>query len=731
MKETFVEINSLPGGEFYYVRDGLEYGLVYKVSRLDIEQGSGNGEDICYQALESFYNSVPDGLTVKVHCKSSLSFSSDLQCHRRSMLADGYREIKNYISISVKPQFWDSFRKSLGQRHFIEKKLLKIIKSISFSLIEGAGCKVENINPELCDFFQSETDIMLNDNHLLVDNKYKSVLKLESLSGGDQLGEVYFSSLANTLKNLPLEYEFTSTFKKINSSVSEADLRVQTNKNQVPRNAGEYEKIKAKEEVLKQVELHGQSICLVDCVLVLESEILDELNSISDKIESTLKILGSFKRQLKTCLKPYLSSRVGALTGPMQRERGPVIPYFLPLVHFSSEVKVKGENISAFLREDMSPFLFDPSNSDYYARNGVIVGNSGMGKSVFLNVLIDGLARSENNYVILVDVKTSHTALAEKHGGVVHEIDTETSTGMSAFNLLEEFNEPGNIDKHVVEHIIDFIISLAEGSDRLKDNDRSKISNIVNEYISEPKRSHSLNDFIIYTQAMNLPNYENLKRWGVGGVYANVFSGGAVSDNRFQYFDLKSVDAAGKTHISRAVISSVMTQIYLLIRNKKASDKIFVIFDETPFFINGNFDSLAALSKNMRSMNGSTIFASQISKDLVGPKGEETLFNQSSFKILFSEDSIKNDFERRTGVSDNGYEFLLSKRNKLNEGGSRRFLLNDDLGEKIVSIRLTSEELARATTNPGDKEVILAIKELFSTDELRARDIMRYANEMV
>ncbi len=730
MKEIFARVNRLSSGDFYYLKDDLEFGVIYKITRLDLEQPGDNGESICCSALESFFNSVPEGVVTKVHLKSSLSFETNLNCQRREMLEDGHRNIEIYISFNFKISLWEGFKKALKTNANIENKLAKNIKKISFSMLQEAGCKVENIDPNDCPFFSVNLDIKLNEDHLLMNNKYKSILKLEALSAGDQNSEVYFSTLASILKDLPLEYEFTTIFKKLNRSVSEADLRVQTNKNQTPNNIGEYEKLKAKEEVLKQVELYGQSISLVDCILILEEQKLDELNRLSDEVVGTLGHLGSFKRQLKTCLDPYLVSRVGLKTSSMQRERGPVIPYFLPLVHFSSEVELVGDNSIAFLREDLSPFIFDPSNPEYFARNGVVIGNTGMGKSVFLNVLINSLAENNDNYVILVDVKTSHTALVQKYGGSINEIDIESATGMSAFNLLKEYNEGETIDKYIIQHIIDFVISLSEGSDELKDREKSKISNIVSKYIGEFKENCSLNDFIKYASNLEIPNIDNLKRWGTDGVYSEVFSGEVSSNNRLQYFDLKSIESAGKAYITKAVISSVMTQIYLLLRQKRSSDKIFVIFDETPFFIKESFESLAALSKNMRSMNGSTFFASQITEDLLGPKGEETLFSQSNIRVLFSVDSVKEDFQRRTQISDKNYSYL-KKQKKPRTRQRRRFVLSDDLGERIVSIRLTDEELSRATTSPQDKEKITVLQELFNTNELSARDMMRYCNEIV
>ncbi len=729
MKELFTEVNQLQSNELYYIKDNLEFGLVYKVTRLDIEEAGGDGEASCYQALENFFYSVPEGVVTKVHLKSSLSFTSNLDCKRKQMLEDGHRNIEIYISFNHKQSFLNGFRNIFKSKDYIERSLARTIKRLSFTSLKDAGSSVTNIDPRLSPFFNKSLDIKVSEDHLLIDNQFKSILKLESLSAGDQNNEVYFSTLATILKNMPLEYELTTVFKKLNRSVSEADLRVQTNKNQVPSNIGEYEKLKAKEEVLKQVELHGQSISFIDCVIILQDYKLDNLNEISDEILGSLGHLGGFKRQLKTNLNPYLTSRIGYKTSSMQRERGPVIPFFLPLTHYSSKVEQISENSIAFLREDLSPYIFDPSNPDYYARNGVVIGKTGMGKSVFLNVLINSLISSQNNYVILVDVKTSHTALVEEHGGIIHEIDIESSTGMSAFNLLDSNQLGVKPDKYVIQHITDFIISLAEGSDKLKDKEKSKISNEINLYINDLKRSHSLNDFISYIKDKSMPNYENLKRWGKNGIYSSVFAGNHFEDNRLQYFDLKSIESAGKPHITKAIISSVMTKIYLLLRMKKDSDKIFVIFDETPFFIKDSFTSLAALSKNMRSMNGSTFFASQITDDLIGPNGEETLFSQSSIRVLFSIDSQPSEYIRRTQISESNYSYLKNKPKPIGKQ-RRNFVLSDDLGERVVSTRLTDVEYARATTNPNDKEMIAGIRKIFDTSELVAREIMRYGNEV-
>lgn len=157
---------------------------------------------------------------------------------------------------------------------------------------------------------------------------------------------------------------------------------------------------------------------------------------------------------------------------------------------------------------------------------------------------------------------------------------------------------------------------------------------------------------------------------------------------------------------------------------------MFVIFDETPFFIKDNFDSLAALAKNVRSMNSSVLFTSQVSSDLVGPEGEETLFSQSSYKILFTTDSEKNIFKRRTKISDENFSFLDALE-KPPGRGKRRFVLCDDFGEKIIGVKLTDEEYFRATTDPKDKEDIEKTRKLLNLTEFQARKILEYRDELI
>jgi hypothetical protein len=700
----------------YYEIENNSFGVVYEVTPLDAESFEGC-ENSQYFAIKDFVESVPEGAIVKVHYKSELVFDSKEEELRPEFLEEGYRKKNIYISINFKAPIIPFFPKAYEKKK--KSTLEKLNRNISFESLQSQGMVIENVDPRVCPFFDKKRNQIRLHEDVLHDqntNEYINVLKLEKLSGGDRDDEIEFSSLRKILKDLHYDSELVTTLTKLNSSVSEGDLKIQLNAKKDIKTKSDWRVQEAKEETLHDIELHGESIFKIDVCILLRGKNKEYIIEEGNRLLSKLRTVGVFNKQNEISLIPYLSTRVSRVTSTMQKERAPVVPFFLPLVHHSEGHYLKESGDIPFLRQDESVGYFNPYSKKRRANNGLIIGNTGYGKSVLFNLLINSIRKNKKNKILLVDVKTSHTSLTKNNEGLIHEFSIEKSSGMSAFILLED-----SITKQTISYVCDFVINLCEGNDIFKDEDRSKISTEVNNYIKHYKQESNLIGFLEFSKNKNIPGYENLRRWGPEGVFGNVFKESKmIHRNDFQYFDLKSINDAGKGFFIKAVINSLMTEVYKKLSEKKEDERVYIIFDETPFFIKHCFAQLKDLAANIRSMGGVLILATQLSTDLIGPNGENSLFTLCHWKILMSHDGEESEYKKLTGVSDNNFNYL---KNKKKESGmeARFFVLKEDDFEKRLGVRLTNKEYWESTSDSNDKAKIDLIIDNFNLDEVNAR----------
>jgi hypothetical protein len=717
MSLEYIKINNIEAEDktySYYEINESDFGLVFKVSPLDAEgwEGCENGY---YESLRMLVESLPINTIFKVHYKSTLEFDPGSYKSRISFLEGGYRKIELYLSINFKT-FSIPFFPKKSQKYRL-KTITNFLKDVQLSPLMHDGMSIENIDPRECPFFEKNSSSVRLLDEVLIDkdsSEYINVIKLEGLSKGDENGEVEFTSLKEILTNFPLDGEVVATVKKLSQTVSEGNLKMQVKASGDPKNKTEEKKSDAKEEALKDVELYGQQMFKVDLAFLIrgtrKNYVIDQGNSLI----RSLGQIGQFKRQLETSIFPYEATRVNSKTSSMQFERSPVIPFFLPLIHCSKREEGPKEGDIPFLRADYSLTKFNVNSSRRSFNNGILIGNTGKGKSVLTNLLINDLMKDEKNKIILLDVKTSHYALTKKHNGIVHEIDLEKSSGMSAFNLLKN-----SLEKSTISHVCDFVVSLCEGGDSFSDEESSQVSTTVNQYIKEFGKASSLFGFLEYIKNKSIPGKENLKRWGPEGLLSNVFSKEKIENNRFQYFDLKNIKNASKAYISKAVVNLVLTQFYKALQERERGERIFLVIDESPFFIKSCFSQLMEAAANVRSLGGRLVFMSQLHSQLLGPNGEDSLFRLSSWKIFMSVDGTRKEFKDVTRISDSNYEFLLHQNPKGSE--TRFYVLEDEGVQKQIGVRLSNKEYWESTTKDEDKDLIELIEKKFGLSELKAR----------
>jgi hypothetical protein len=713
--------------EYYYYRiDGNKYGLVFEMSFMDTEAYIGC-ERPQYNALMGFIETIPNDVLFKFHYKSELCFDAKEGESREDFKRDGYRKKRLYFSLNFKtgiiPYFWSN-----NSEYNIKKTVKNVTERISFEPLIAEGVTVENINPADCPFFDYESiSIKLLDDCLLDINthEYIQVIKLENLSVGDEENMINFHTLEQKLLLLHYDSEVVSSFKKLNQTVSEKDLKIKISAKTDIKTDSDVEIKNAREKALKDVELYGQSIYKMDLSIILRAESRARVTRIANELEVKLKELGDFKKQSNISLNPYESTRVNTTISSLKKERTPVVPFFIPIRHHGDENKEVEKRSIPFLRYDDSLTYFPLYTDKRYFNHGMVIGNTGYGKSVALNLFIADILKDKKNSILLADVKSSHNTITEKNNGVNFKIDTDSKTGLSAFNLLKKGN-----DRKIKSHIVNFVVCLCEGEDTFKDENRSQIESLVIDYIKKNKENSSLQGFIEYVKGKDIKGFYNLNRWGKDGLYGNIFAENTLEDNRLTYFNLIDVNDAEKKFFTKAIFNVFLTQIYLKLYTKSSDELLFILVDEMPFIIRSSFYQVSGLAASIRSMGGILIFLAQLSTQLLGPKKETDLFSFTSWKLLLSVDNKDkgNTFQELTQISDENYYFLKQKTK--NEKGTRFSVLKEDNQEKIIGIRLSNKEYWESTTKPSDKKQIDLIRKEFGLSEIKSRKAIELIKDL-
>lgn len=704
----------------YFVLDNGAFGVIYKLASIDSERVAVN--DYYHQVLR-FIKQLPDGWDYKFHLKSEYKHDLGEPFYRKELIDQyGYRKVDLYFSICKRNSITNAF-KAFKSDEFYNSNIEKLLRTVSLANISFCGSEPEIIVPDECPFFEKEyLSISVKNGHIYneSESKYVSVFNLFTQNKeNDCLVDVDY--LAKSFKSLPFDLEHTFSFSKVSDNKSLLNTFLKNKKFDNAYSYADQTKKHKYEELADSQENENLSIWNISSVFIIKDDTLKGLAEKNRNFRNTMSFLGKFKEEQADGLDLYFTVGPGHQPPYEILETIKALPAFIPIYLGTTSNLIEDRGSMVLHREDHSLDSFTCFSSSLSASVGIVIGSSGLGKSVFLNTLVGSLNKDERNKVFILDVEGTHTSLVSNLGGQIFELDKNKESNLNPFSLIGRYDV-----SETAEVISDYISSIISGGEYLAQVERAKIENQVVSYIKTHPISPSLDGFIEFHKE-NIFNIESLLRFSSQGLYKNLCAGILDSKSQLDYFNFSTIKTANKKELTGPVISSLMGLLYKALSDKTPDQRVLIIVDEAKFFIKENFSSLLMLAKNVRKIGGSLLICAQKTSDLI-IDGNLSLVEDSNFNVLFSIDKVSKEILK---INEEHFEVFNQKsKDAVKKDAFRQFLLINENGQRVINHYLTDEEYFLSANEPREKEIISEVEQILNLDHLSARKVLAYAKSL-
>lgn len=570
----------------------------------------------------------------------------------------------------------------------------KLLQQVGLNLIP-----IKDYSP----YFKKPSLVKIASCGLQINAGYYGVLKLTKL--GTYPIDLY--DLISARDKLPIPNTFSFTMRKLSDSETQIFLKKKSKQESSGNDLASFKKFEDVQNSIVQADLGGRRFVEFEVNIIFEGDDDKELLRQIFQARNTLKGIGQFEPEFVGVIPSIVASRAGGSTHHTNIERDDQVQTYMPFYQLGNNIlSSTGKRAFTFHRANNTLASLDPYANTYMNYSGVIIGQSGRGKSVFNNMLIKCLMNDEKCRVILVDVMGSYSNLVKKLGGSVHRINPNEPSGISPLEFLNKSQK-----REVVEIVLDYIekLLLEDHETSLRKSEQVELEKIFLDYVESKPSSYSIDGLLAFSK--EIPRRVNLERWRSKGLFGNIFAPLQTKvTSRIQYYDFTEITGASNGGLSKAVMSAIMAHFSFLLLEKQVDEKLIFICDETPFFVKNCFSSFTLLSKNVRKLSGSLILTAQMLSDLV-VNGDGSLIAQSEFKVLFSCDGSDDFFRSHSGVTADTLEVLKGLRPV--RGEYSLFVLKDGLGERLCKLWLSKDEYYTSSTHADDKTLIKKVKETF------------------
>jgi conjugal transfer ATP-binding protein TraC len=366
--------------------------------------------------------------------------------------------------------------------------------------------------------------------------------------------------------------------------------------------------------------------------------------------------------------------------------------------------------------------LFDDSLS---AKHGLILGQTGSGKSFATNYLLTNFfIESIKNHIIIIDVGGSYRKLCSVFGGQYLEIELSEKFAFNPFPnkkyaITNDSEEDFEIDTDVVSYITGLMQKMLK-LHSLSGKEQKIIENaVINTYKNCKGDIPMLGDFHkelanMTTDDDNLKEIakeyaRNLNMWTTGRYGKLLNNKTALTiDNRLIVFDLQKLDTEKEL---QAVIFFIISSSIEEKLKDKSLKKIIVIDEGWKFF---NDDAGSALIENLyrtaRKFNAAIYSISQSPADFLNTKAANSIISNSYLKFVLK---LKSGYDLLPNFGLNSQEIEKVKSLRVEKGKFSEIFLKFNDYNRVVKIQPSPVDYWICTTDPGDLQKELAIKEKY------------------
>lgn len=532
--------------------------------------------------------------------------------------------------------------------------------------------------------------------------------------------ELTFASMAENLKNLPIDSMLMLSIETTNTQKEIDTLKIQQKLtySMVAGNRGVTDiesqaKLSEINDLMGQMVSGNEKIFKVAVQVVLRSDSLDVLEEYTSKTLQIFQELSGAEAMIETVgtfpifceiMPPHARAKER-----VRRLNSSVLADFLPVYGLW-----KGHTQPRVLLRNQEQGLigFDPFSEKLGNFNQVISGGSGSGKSFLTSLIINQMGK-ESPKVIIIDIGGSYERTCKTLGG--QYIPLGLNLGLSLNPFDRACDDPAEIDKKVK-----FLVSLVEimtkedDSRSLEKYERAELERALVDVIRDepdPKLTNLMEKLVCHQD-------EKLKRIGkILGTWCGDSAFGKFLDQKTSIsleknivcFDLKGLE---QTPDMQAVALFVITDLVWREVQRDKTSKKFVVFDECWRLLESPSASqfIAEVFRTFRKYQASAVAISQAISDFARSKVASAILPNSSVKWILRQTG-GGVSELREELKLNEKEIgLIGNLRSIKGQYSEAFLICDEQ-RQVVRISATPLEYWLATTDPADMQTLKNLKE--------------------
>lgn len=675
----------------------LDNGTLIAGFEIDLFDEEVFGLENTEQMLQSLLKDIPQGRTLRIYLQSEYSTDENSE-HSRTEALKNIGFVKNKAFVFLEKPAKIDFTK------FLKAKKDSTSVFTDFNILKNNSIQVKPLNKNEVEAIFPKMNEEIHHSFQTIDLG-SNVVSLLRLTKQSEFG-MDLATLSHIKDGLPLPYTICCSIQAVNQTEAETILRRRSKQNSMNLDINENRKFSEAQSDLEDISLNGIKLFRFEwqCLISRNSE--ESLRSDREDMKRKLEPLGEIYIESVGALESLKSFYPGEEPHFTLLEKDSTLVTYLPLVtrgDSASNVNITKKSLALHRKDESLTYMniFDPN---YESFSWCIFGRPGTGKSVLTNAITRALVYDPEIKIIKIDVGGSHSRETEILGGLEKTLNLNEPTGINPFNVIIELGPT----KEAVQILAAFmeVLILEEGESKLSKTMKSDLERAILFYAENFSTDLSLNDF--YEKSANLPRKELFQRWVGSGVYGNAF---AVDknpylkklklDQQLTYFNFSKISQALDPDYAQGGLAAVMAQFNLeMLKKDQHKKKIVFIADETPFFIKKCFSFFNLSIANVRKEGHGFITVAQKSAHVVVDQDTGILDNSPN-RIYFSLDGDDDSFMGRNQLTTDSVQKI--KNLKRQQGEFSECLLKDNQGEKVLKIRLNSQEYWAYTSKDEDR----------------------------
>lgn len=725
--------------------------------------------------LKEILKDLPTNIMMRVYLKAEFeNLVSKNNSRFKAIEEIGFINHKAFIFLELIPSAFN-FRKKENNAVNLKTYL---------SPLENMGSQLKPLNEtEIIDLlpqFPKETDHRFQ---TMDQGKVcSSILRLKNLPEH----ELSLLTLSKAKDSLSVPYTICVSLIAMPQAQAETYLRRRSKQNSQASDIVEDRKLSEAQNALEGVLLEGERLFHMEWLCYLERDSEQKLRRDREAFRKSLSKIGEIYIESVGALNSLKAFYPGEAQHFTLLEKDGAVPLYMPMLSDGepdSQKLLTNHSLLLHRRDESLTSLnfFDPRYQSY---SWLILGQTGLGKSVFVNTLTRALMSDPNIQIIKIDVGGSHSKETEMLGGVEKTLSLNEPTGLNPFHILTDLGPT----KEAIQILTAFleVLILEEGETKLSKTMKSQLEHCVFFYADTKPASPSLQDFFDVTP--DIPRKNLLSRWVNNGVYGNAFAVGEkpskarpcgldsadsrpdLRSSRLLYYNFSKISQALDPDYAQGGLAAVMAEFnyQMLIKSatnpqsqtpkanspslrdgtlkaqhnesrgarqaglrtgdantengisnssrdcqsqtpkaNASSRRLVFVADETPFFIQKCFNFFNLSIANIRKEgHGFVTIAQKSSHLIVG--GDTGIIDNSPQRVVFSIDGDREEFGKRLHLSEDSIQLIESLQRK--NGAFAECFFQDPRGERVLRLRLSSEEYFSYSSKEEDKQKFKEIK---------------------